>query len=160
MSGRCLVAQAYLTLENPLGCSQSRLLFPWDFLGKNTEVGCHFLLQGIFPTQGLNSGQYWQVNSLPLSHLGNQQMPKASWNSHSAMGSCKVCGCTDALSYPCVFYPSATGPRATGTPLGHMTTLSQSQWAIWWTTWIDSSGVLFPPWRAFGVAVWWEWSGP
>ena len=24
----------------------------WDFPGKNTGVGCHFLLQGIFPTQG------------------------------------------------------------------------------------------------------------
>ena len=29
-----------------------RLLCPWDFPGKNTRVGCHFLLQGIFPTQG------------------------------------------------------------------------------------------------------------
>ena len=29
---------------------------PWDFPGKNTGVGCHFLLQGIFPTQGLNLG--------------------------------------------------------------------------------------------------------
>ena len=28
----------------------------WDFPGKNTGVGCHFLLQGIFPTQGSNSG--------------------------------------------------------------------------------------------------------
>ena len=27
---------------------------PWDFPGKNTGVGCHFLLQEIFPTQGLN----------------------------------------------------------------------------------------------------------
>ena len=27
-----------------------------DFPGKNTGVGCHFLLQGIFPTQGLNLG--------------------------------------------------------------------------------------------------------
>ena len=27
---------------------------PWDFPGKNTGVGCYFLLQGIFPTQGLN----------------------------------------------------------------------------------------------------------
>ena len=26
----------------------------WDFPGKNTGVGCHALLQGIFPTQGLN----------------------------------------------------------------------------------------------------------
>ena len=30
------------------------LLRPWDFLGKSTRVGCHFLLQGMFPTQGLN----------------------------------------------------------------------------------------------------------
>ena len=29
---------------------------PWDFPGKNTGVGCHFLLQGIFPTQGPNLG--------------------------------------------------------------------------------------------------------
>ena len=32
----------------------SRLLRPWDSPGKNTGVGCHFLLQGIFLTQGLN----------------------------------------------------------------------------------------------------------
>ena len=30
------------------------LLHPWDSPGKITGVGCHFLLQGIFPTQGLN----------------------------------------------------------------------------------------------------------
>ena len=30
------------------------LLCPWDFPGKNTGVGCHFLLQGVFLTQGLN----------------------------------------------------------------------------------------------------------
>ena len=34
----------------------SRLLCPWDSPGKNTTVGCHFLLQGIFPTQGSNPG--------------------------------------------------------------------------------------------------------
>ena len=27
---------------------------PWDFPGKNTGMGCHFLLQGVFPTQGSN----------------------------------------------------------------------------------------------------------
>ena len=31
-----------------------RLLCPWDSLSKNTVVGCYFLLQGIFPTQGSN----------------------------------------------------------------------------------------------------------
>ena len=34
----------------------TRLLCPWDSPGKNTGVGCHFLLQGIFPTQGSNQG--------------------------------------------------------------------------------------------------------
>ena len=33
-----------------------RLLCPWDSPGKNTGVGCHFLLQGIFLTQGSNLG--------------------------------------------------------------------------------------------------------
>ena len=32
----------------------SRLLCPWDFLGKNTGVGCHSLLQRVFLTQGSN----------------------------------------------------------------------------------------------------------
>ena len=36
------------------GLWPTRLLCPWDFTSKNTGVGCHFLLQGIFPTQGLN----------------------------------------------------------------------------------------------------------
>ena len=30
----------------------ARLLCPWDSPGQNTGVGCHALLQGIFPTQG------------------------------------------------------------------------------------------------------------
>ena len=33
-----------------------RLLYPWNFPGKNIGVGCHFLLQRIFPTQGWNLG--------------------------------------------------------------------------------------------------------
>ena len=42
------------------------------FPGKNAGVGCHFLLQGIFPTQGLNTNlMHWQADSLPLSHQGS-----------------------------------------------------------------------------------------
>ena len=45
------------------------------FPGKDTGLGCHFLLQGIFLTQGSNSCLLcflpWQVQSLPLSHLRN-----------------------------------------------------------------------------------------
>ena len=40
----------------PHGLQPARLLCPWDCPGKDTGVGCHFLLQGIFPTQGLNLG--------------------------------------------------------------------------------------------------------
>ena len=46
----------------------ARLLCPWDFPGKNTGVGCHFLIQGIFPIQGSNT--HWQVGSLPLPPTG------------------------------------------------------------------------------------------
>ena len=53
-----------------------RLLCPWDFPGKNTGVGCHFLLQGIFLTQGSNLCLlcllHWQADSLPLGPPGNQ----------------------------------------------------------------------------------------
>ena len=38
-------------------------------------MGCHFLLQEIFPTQGSNQHLlhllHWQADSLPLSHLGS-----------------------------------------------------------------------------------------
>ena len=34
----------------------TKLLRPWDFQGKSTGLGCHFLLQGIIPTQGSNPG--------------------------------------------------------------------------------------------------------
>ena len=36
------------------GLQPARFLSPGDFSGKNTEVDCHFLLQRIFPIQGLN----------------------------------------------------------------------------------------------------------
>ena len=49
------VAQLCLTLCDPMDCSLP-LLHLWDFTGKSAEVGCHVLLQGIFPIQGSNPG--------------------------------------------------------------------------------------------------------
>ena len=57
--------QSCLTLLLPFGLQPTRLLCPWNFPGKNTKVsshsllqntgvGCHFLLQGLFLTQGSN----------------------------------------------------------------------------------------------------------
>ena len=48
----CVCAQSCLTLQ-PRRLWPTRLLCLWNFPGKNTGVGCHFLLQGIF-TQKLN----------------------------------------------------------------------------------------------------------
>ena len=49
------VAQLCLTLCNPVDCSLPGSSVRGMFPGKSTGVGCHFLLQGIFLTQGLNS---------------------------------------------------------------------------------------------------------
>ena len=50
----------------------TRLLCPWDFPGKTIGVGCHFLLWGIFPTQGSNPHfLLCQMDSLPVSHKGS-----------------------------------------------------------------------------------------
>ena len=60
----------------PHGLEPARLLCPWNFLGKNTGVGCHFLLQGIFPTQGSNLHLlHWQAGSLPLAPPGKPSSP-------------------------------------------------------------------------------------
>ena len=54
---------------NPMYCNPPSSFCPWSFLGKNTGMGCHFLLQGVFLTQVLNPRLlYWQVDSLPVSH--------------------------------------------------------------------------------------------
>ena len=50
-----------------------------DSPGKNTGVGCRFLLQGIFTTQGssplLLSLLHWQAGSLPLAPPGKPRFP-------------------------------------------------------------------------------------
>ena len=52
----CLVTQLCLTLCDPMDCSPPGSSIHGNSLGKNTGVGCHALLQGIFPTQELNWG--------------------------------------------------------------------------------------------------------
>ena len=71
----------------PHGLQPTRLLCPWDFPGKDTGVGCHFLLLVIFPTQGLNLGLlhcrqilYW------LSYKGSPYLQTSKclhcWKNH------------------------------------------------------------------------------
>ena len=66
--------QLYLTLCNPMDYSPPGSSVHWDSPGKNTGMGYHALLQGIFPIQGLNLHPlrllHWRVGSLPLVPFG------------------------------------------------------------------------------------------
>ena len=67
----CWVTQLYPILCHPWTIG---LLWTWDFPGKNTGVGCHALLRGVFLTQGLNPGltHCRQI----LYHLSHQGSPR------------------------------------------------------------------------------------
>ena len=71
----CLVAQLCLTLCNPVDCSPPGSSVPRDSPGKDTGVGCHALLQGIFPTQGSNPGpRHCRKILYCLSHQGSPRI--------------------------------------------------------------------------------------
>ena len=70
---------SYVWLFATYGLQPARLLRPWDFPGKNTEMGCHFLFQRIYPIQGLNSGlPHFRQTLHPLRHKG---IPDWRWQS-------------------------------------------------------------------------------
>ena len=78
LPGRLLCVPACLVISNSFAISwavASRLLCPQHFPSKITEVGCHFLLQGIVSTHVSNLSLlcllHQQMDSLPLSHLGS-----------------------------------------------------------------------------------------
>ena len=68
--------QSCLTLCDPIdGSPQGYKPHPWGSPGKNTGVGCHFLLQGIFPLPGIEPGSpALQANSLPTEPPGIVKM--------------------------------------------------------------------------------------
>ena len=72
----CLGTKLSPTLLKASGLYPARLLCPWDFPGNNTGVGCHFLLQHIFPTQGLNPG---------LLHCRQILYHWGIWETHAGM---------------------------------------------------------------------------
>jgi len=61
--------QSCLTLCSPMDCSPPGSSIHGDSPGKNTGVGCHSLLQGIFPTQRLNPYLLQLLNSYPWNFL-------------------------------------------------------------------------------------------
>ena len=73
----------------PHGLQPTRLLCPRNFPCKSAGVGCHFLLQGIFPTQGPG---FWHCRQT-LYCLSHQGSPKLSPN-------CQASICSLVLSHP------------------------------------------------------------
>ena len=82
----------------PYGLQPTRILCPWDSSGKNTGVGCHALLQGISPTQGLNQSLLCLLHCrqilLPFTTVITSTSHKSNGNwkiirqfSHSVMSS-------------------------------------------------------------------------
>ena len=68
-----LVAQLCPTPCDPMNCSPPDSFVHGDSPGKNIGVGCHALLQGIFPTQGLNPGL---LHCRWIHHLSHQGRPR------------------------------------------------------------------------------------
>ena len=91
---------------HPVDCSPPGSSVHGDFPGKDTGVSCHFLLQGIFQTQGSNPGLlHWQADSWPLSHLGSQKLERQ----------CLICSLW-SLSTPCSLHGPRVGGGGTGAP--------------------------------------------
>ena len=72
------VAKSCSTLLQPHGLQPTRLLCPWDFPGKNTGVGCHFLFQGIFLTCVSCIGRWilyhWATKEPHIYYIGRDHL--------------------------------------------------------------------------------------
>ena len=72
----CLVIQSCSILWDPIDCSPPGSSVHGDSSGKKTGVGCHFLFQGIFPTQGSNLCLLYLLHCrLTLYHLSHKGRP-------------------------------------------------------------------------------------
>ena len=88
-SGSNLITKKCVHSLQPYGLGPASLLCPWNFSGKNMSMGCCFLLQGIFPTQGSNPSLlcllHWHTGSLPLAPPGKPHSQQSVPFSHSVV---------------------------------------------------------------------------
>ena len=107
----CLVAQSYLTLCDLVDCSPPGSSVHGDSPGKNTGVGSHAFLQGIFPTQGSNpgllhcrwiryclshQGSPWALGT-PINYKNSYLYITWPSRSHKLLGVPHPPGCTSSL---------------------------------------------------------------
>ena len=94
----CLVTQLCPVLCYPMGCSLPGSSVHGDSSGQNSRMGCHALLQRIFPTQGSNTGlPHCRKILYHLSHLGSVRILEwvaypfsrgSSWSRNQTKVSC------------------------------------------------------------------------
>ena len=117
----CSVSQLRLSLCDPVDRSPPGSFVHGISLGENTGVGCHCLFQGIFFSPGLNLHLshllHWQVNSLPLCHLGSLESSIAqmimwvqwfflNWRIIALQCCVGFCHTTMWVSRKCTYVPS------------------------------------------------------
>ena len=99
-----------------------------NFPGKNTGVGCHFLLQAIFPTQGSNLGlPHCRQSFYHLSHQESWLCSIESVLIHSSTCSSPVVpaplnwrDCLSSAVYPCLLCHKLIDHRCVGLFLGFL----------------------------------------
>ena len=87
------VAKSRTRLNN---WTKLRLFYPWDFPGKNTRVGCHFLLREIFPTQEVEPVSPVLAGSFFIAEARELTKQKSRYYEKQA-GSNASSGCTKSL---------------------------------------------------------------
>jgi len=119
----------------------TRLFRPWNFPGKNTGVGCHFLLQEIFPTQGSNPRLLCLLHCrwilYPLNPMGSRVHSNPGyWNTFSSpkanrgvmLWNIKPRAVETKYKAPAMINQSTARPQ--GLPLLPSYTYSSSQWSL------------------------------
>ena len=112
-----------------------QLLNPLNFPGKNTGVGCQFLLQGIFLTQGWSPRLlhllHWQAGSLPPAPPGKPRWHQVSPFSSGCWEEIKVRVASPSVDQSC--RNAASCVRANeGTYIQYLLTVPSSGWAWTW----------------------------
>ena len=115
------VTQSCPTLSDPMDCSPTRVFCPWNSPSKNTGMGSHSLLQGIFPTQGSNLGHLhckWILYL--LSHQDEvrdvpRRMYQEEWNQPEDQGRKVKSESEVAQSCPTLCNPTDCSPPGSST---------------------------------------------
>ena len=104
---KCVVNLLCATLCDPMDCSPPASFCPWNLPCKDSSVSCRFLLQGIFPTQGLNPHLLclYQADSLPLEPPEKPRCGKSHRSNDDELMMMKLFKTKQQLNVPQLLYP-------------------------------------------------------